>query len=167
MECSAALPKPGILPILSWTDADSLTLEQICKDLWISETELDPFMLNHPAQFQADVLKTLESERCITAVFPKTTRMKSTKKLIKLSFARIYAQRLPNGNYQKLRPRALPEKSSSACLILWRRALRRSTRRGQAHPTRPRRVRWWVVVAQLLHPLIWHHWFTLLLFLII
>ena len=47
MECSATLPQPatqlpGISPTLPWTDADSLTLEQICKDLGISETELDP-----------------------------------------------------------------------------------------------------------------------------
>ena len=43
---------------MSWTDVDSLTLEQICKDLGISETELNPFMLHIPAQFLADVNQT-------------------------------------------------------------------------------------------------------------
>ena len=38
-------------------DADSLTLEQICKDLGISETELDPCMTQTPVQFPTDVLQ--------------------------------------------------------------------------------------------------------------
>ena len=49
MESSATLPQsaplqPGISPTFSWTDANSLTLDQICKDLGISETELDHCM---------------------------------------------------------------------------------------------------------------------------
>ena len=43
---------------ISWTDADSLTLEQICKDFGISETELDPITPQAPALFQADKLRT-------------------------------------------------------------------------------------------------------------
>ena len=66
MEWSRKLPQPapmqpGILPTLSWTDADSLTLEQICKELEMSETELDFCMPPSPAQVQADA--TTQSRR--------------------------------------------------------------------------------------------------------
>ena len=44
--------------IISWTDADSFTLKQICKNLGISETELDPITLQPQAKFQADELRT-------------------------------------------------------------------------------------------------------------
>ena len=35
---------PQYRKLFCWTDADSLELEQICKDLGISEAETDPFM---------------------------------------------------------------------------------------------------------------------------
>ena len=56
MKCWATLQqsaqlKPKISSTLSLTDADLLTLEQICKDLKISVTELDPWMLHPSTQF--------------------------------------------------------------------------------------------------------------------
>ena len=120
MECSATLPQPaplqpGISPTLSWTDADSLTLEQICKDLGISETELDPCMLHPLAQSQADVLQTPESRPRKAVACPIKTRIKSTKKAVKPILGRINAPRLPNGRYQKLQPPALTERRQSEC----------------------------------------------------
>ena len=120
MECSATLPQPappppGISPTLSWTDADSITLEQICKDLGISETELDPCMLHPPDKFQADVLRTPKSRPRKAAACPKKMRIKSTKRAVKPILGRINAPRLPNGRYQKLQQPALPERSSSTC----------------------------------------------------
>ena len=120
MKCSATLPQPappqpGISPTLSWTDADSLTLEQICKDLGISQTELDPCMLHPSAQLQADVLQTPESRRRIAAACPKKTRIKSTKKAVKPILGRITAPRLPNRRYQKLQPHALTERRQCVC----------------------------------------------------
>ena len=120
MECSATLqqpaqPQPRISPTLSWTDADSLTLEQICKDLGISETELDPCMLHPPTQFQADVLQTPESRPHKGVACLKKTRIKSTKKAVKPILGRINAPRLPNGRYQKQLPPALTERRQSEC----------------------------------------------------
>ena len=65
MECSGtssqpAPPQPGKSPTLCLMDADSLTLEQICKDLGILETELDFCNLQTPVQFPTDVLQTPE-----------------------------------------------------------------------------------------------------------
>ena len=120
MECSATLlqpapPQPGISPTLSLTDADSLTLVQICKDLGISETELDPCMFHFPAQFQADVLRTPESRARKAAACPKKTRIKSTHKAVKPILGRINALSLPNGRYQKLQPPALTVKRQIVC----------------------------------------------------
>ena len=118
--CSATLPQPappqpGISPTLSWTDADSLTLQQICKDLGISETELNPCMPQTPVQFPTDVQQTPESRARKAAVCPRKTWITSKKATVKLILGRINAPRLPNGRYQKLQPPALPERSSSAC----------------------------------------------------
>ena len=120
MECSATLPQPappqpGISPTLSWTDADSLTLEQICKDLGISETELNPCMPQTPVQFPTDVKQMPESRASKAAVCPWKTRITSKKATVKPILGRINAPRLPNGRYQKLQPPALPERSSSDC----------------------------------------------------
>ena len=120
MECKAtlpqpALPQPGISPTMSWTNADSLTLEQICKDLRISETELDPCMLHPPAQFQADVLQTPESRPRKAVACLKKTLIKSTKTAVKPILGRINTPRLPNGRYQKLQPPALTERQKSEC----------------------------------------------------
>ena len=118
MDCWAifpqpAAPQPGISPTVSWTDADSLTLEQICKDLGISETELDPCMPHPPAQFQTDVLRTPESRPRKAAACPTKTRIKSTKMAVTPILGRINATRLPNGRYQKLQLPALLVKSQS------------------------------------------------------
>ena len=51
-------------------DADSLTLEQICKDLGILETELDFCNLQTPVQFPTDVLQTPESRPRKVAACP-------------------------------------------------------------------------------------------------
>ena len=99
---------------LCWTDADSLTLEQICKELDMSETELDICMPLPPAQVQADVLRTPESRLRKAASCPKKTRIKSTTKVVQPILGRINAPRLPNGRYQKLRPQASSKKSQSA-----------------------------------------------------
>ena len=157
MECSSTLqqlaqPKPGISPTLSWTNADSLTLEQICKDLGISETELDPCMLHPPTQFQADVLQTPESRPRKGVACLKTTRIKSTKKVVKPILGRLNAPRLPNKRYQSCsRPRWRKEEKAS--VQVRRRPRQRSPRRGRAHPTRPRRIRRWAVLATL--PILW------------
>ena len=121
MELSATLPQPappqpGISPTLSRTDADSLTLEQICKDLGISKTELDSCILHPPAQFQADVLQTPESQPRKAVACLKKTRIKSTKKAIIPILGRINAPRLPNVRYQKLQPPELTERRQSECL---------------------------------------------------
>ena len=120
MECSGTLPQPappqpGRSPTLCWVDADSLTLEQICNNLGISETELDPCMRHPPAQFQADVLRTPESRPRKDAACPIKTRIKSTTKAVKLILGRINALRLPNGRFQNLQPPALTETKQSEC----------------------------------------------------
>ena len=120
MDCSGILPQLapsqlGRSPTLSWTDADSLTLEQICKNLGISETELDPCMLHPPTQFQADVLQTPESRPLKGVACLKKTRIKSTKKAVKTILGRIDPPMLPNGRYQKLQPPALTERRKSEC----------------------------------------------------
>ena len=119
MECSGTLPQPapdqpGRSPTLCLVDADSLTLEQICKDLGISQTELDPCMPQTPVQFPTDVLQSPESRQRKVATCQKKTRIKSKKATVKPIIGRINAPRLPNGRYQKLQSPALPE-SSSAC----------------------------------------------------
>ena len=100
---------------MSWTDADSLRLEQICKDLRISETELNPCMLHPPAQIEADVLQTPESRPRKAVACLKKTRIKSIKTEVKPIIGRINAPRLPNGLYQKLQPHALTERRKSEC----------------------------------------------------
>ena len=120
MECSGTLPLPALQqPTISqtncWTDADLLKLEQICKDLEISETELDPCIPQPPAQFQADVLQTPESRPRQAADCLKKTRIKSKTKAVKPILGRIKAPRLPNERYQKLQPLALPERSLRVC----------------------------------------------------
>ena len=120
MECSATLqqpaqPQPGISPTLSWTNADSLTLEQICKELGISETELDPCMLHPPTQFQADVLQTPQSRPRKGVACLKKMRIKSTKKVVKPILGRINAIWLQIGRYQKLQPPAVTERRQSEC----------------------------------------------------
>ena len=120
MECSGTLPQPappqpGRSPTLCWVDADLLTLEQICKDLRISEMELNPCMPQTRVQFPTDVLQTPESLPRKVATCPKKTRIKSKKATVKPIIGRQNAPRLPNGRYQKLQSPALPV-SSSACL---------------------------------------------------
>ena len=119
IKCSGTLPQPapmqpGISQTLCWTDADLLTLEQICKELEMSETELDLSMPPLPAQVQADVLRMPESRPRKAAACPKKTRIKSTTKVVKPILGRINAPRLPNGRYQELRPHASSEQSQSA-----------------------------------------------------
>ena len=119
MECSGTLPQPapmqpGISPTCCWTDADSLTLEQICIELEMSETELDLCMLPPPTQVQADALRTPESRPRKAAACPMKTRIKSMTKVVKLILGQINAPRLPNGRYQKLRPQTSSDKSQSA-----------------------------------------------------
>ena len=92
-----APPQPGRSPTLCWVDADSLTLEQIWKDLGISETELDPCLPQTPIQFQTDVLQTLESRPRKVAASPKKPRIKSKKATVNPILRRINAPRLPNG----------------------------------------------------------------------
>ena len=90
-------------------------LKQICKDLGISETELDPCMPHPPAaQFQTDVLRTPESRSRKAAACPKKTRIKSTTKAVTPILGRRNAPRLSNSRYQKLQLPALLEKSQSA-----------------------------------------------------
>ena len=98
---------------LCWTDADLLTLEQICKDLGISQTELDPCMPHTSSQFQENLLRTPESRPRKDAACTKKTQIKSTRKAVKPIFKRITAPCLPNGQYQKLQPPDLPESSQS------------------------------------------------------
>ena len=122
MECSRTLPQPapvqpGMSPTLCWTYADSLTLEQICMELGMSETELDLSMPPPPAQVQTDVLRTPESRPRKAAGCPKKTRIKSTTKVVTPILERINAPRLPNGRHQKQRPHASSEKSQSALAI--------------------------------------------------
>ena len=107
--------QPGIAPTLSWTDADLLTLEQICKDLGISETELDLCMLHPSAQFQVDVLQMPESRQRKAVACLKKMRIKSTKRAVEPIFGRINAPRLPNGRYQKLQPPPLTKIRQSEC----------------------------------------------------
>ena len=119
MECSGTLfqpapPQLGRSPTMCKTDADLLTLYQICKNLRISETKLDPCMPQTSDQFSNDVFQTLESRPRKFAAYPKKTQIKSKKATIKPILKRINAPSLPNGRYQKLQPPAQPE-SSSAC----------------------------------------------------
>ena len=119
MECSGTLPQPAPLqpgrsPTLCWVDANSLTLEQICKDLGISETELNPCMPQTPVQFPTDVLQSPESRPRKVSTCPKKTRIKSKKATVKPIIGRINAPRLPNKWYQKLQSPAQP-KSSIVC----------------------------------------------------
>ena len=116
MECSGIFPQPapvqpGKSLTLCWTDADSPTLDQFCKELGMSETVLGRCMFPVPAKVQADVLRTPESLRRKAAACPKKTRIKSTTKLVTPILGRINAPRLPNGRYQKLRPHASSENS--------------------------------------------------------
>ena len=106
--------QPGILPTLCWMDADSLMLEQICKELEMSETDLDFYMPPPPAQVKANVLRMPESRPRKAAVCLKKTRIKSTTKVVKPILGRINAPKLPNWRYQKLRPHASSEQSQSA-----------------------------------------------------
>ena len=119
MDCSRTLPEPPPpqpekSPTLCWVDADSITLEQICKECGISKTELDPSMPQTPVQFPTDDLQTLEWQPRKVADCPKKTRIKSKKATVKPILNQINAPRLPNGRFQRLPPPALPE-SSSAC----------------------------------------------------
>ena len=171
IDCLATLPKPapsqlGMSPTLSWTNANSLTLMQFCKDLKISETELDSCKLHSPAQFQADVLRSTKSLPSNAVACLKQTRIKSTKTAVKPIIGRINAPRLPNLQYQKC---SCPpwRKEDKASVQVWRRPRQRSPRRGRSHPTRLRRHPLWFVLALLLLSQIWPHWLTLLLFLII
>ena len=118
MQCSGTLlqpapMQPGISPTLCWTDADSLTLKQFCKELEMSETELDLCMFPPPAKVQADVLRTPESRPCKAAACPKKTRIISTTKVVKPILGRINAPSLPNKRYHKLRPQASSEKAKA------------------------------------------------------
>ena len=118
-DCSGSLTQPappqfGRSPTLCWTDADLLTLEQICKDLGISKTELDPCMPHPPAQFQTNVMQTPESRPLKAAACPKKTRIESKKATVKPILGQINAPRLPNGQYPRLQPHALAEISQSA-----------------------------------------------------
>ena len=124
MECSGTLslpapPQPTISQTFCWTDADSLELEQICKDLGISEAETDPFMSSSapPFHFQQNVMRTPEAPPSKAAACPKKTRIKLKRKKAAISpiLGRKNAPRLPNGRYQKLQPPAQPERSLSAC----------------------------------------------------
>ena len=122
MECSGTLPQPappvpGRSPTMCFTDADSLTLDQICKDLRISETELDSCMPQTPVKFSTDVLQTPKSRPRKVGACPKKTRITLKKATVKPIFGRINAL-LPNGRYQKMQQAALPERSSSACQSL-------------------------------------------------
>ena len=92
-------------------DGCGLTLEQ---DLEISETELDPCMPYHPAQFQTDVFRTPESRPRKVAACPKKTPIKSTMKAETPILGRINAPRLPNGRDQKLQFPVLLVKSQRA-----------------------------------------------------
>ena len=71
MEWSGTLPLPALQqPTISqtfcWTDADSLELEQTCKDLGISEAETDPLMSSSapPTQFQLNLSSSPKA--CLT-----------------------------------------------------------------------------------------------------
>ena len=66
MDCWGTLPQLEptqsiVSPTICWTDANSLTVEQLCKDLGITETEMDTCTALPPAQLQADVLRTPEA----------------------------------------------------------------------------------------------------------
>ena len=99
MECSGTLPQPapvepGISPTLFLTNANSLTLEQICKELGISETELDHCMPLLSAQDQANFLQTPESRPRKAAACPNKTRIKAKTKVVKPIFKRINALKI-------------------------------------------------------------------------
>ena len=123
MECLGTLPlpappQPTISQTFCWTDADSLELEQICKDLGISEAETDPFMSSSapPAQFQLNLLS--RPKACLTeaaAACPKKTRIKYKKNAVKPILGRKNAPRFPNGQFQKLLQHSGSEKTTSAC----------------------------------------------------
>ena len=100
---------------ISWTDADSLTLEQICQDLGILETRLDPILPQPPAQFQADELRTPRARPRKDFGDPKNRGNQKGKKkdTVKPILGRINAPRLPNGLYQKLQPLASLETRQS------------------------------------------------------
>ena len=119
IECSWTLPQPsppqpGLSQTLRWTDANLVMLEQIFKDLGISEKELDLCMFITPAQFQANVLRTPESPPRKATACPKKARIKSRKAAVPPILGRINAPRLPNKRYQKLQPPTLRERSQSA-----------------------------------------------------
>ena len=126
----------------------------ICKNIRISESWLDFCMTYCPAQFQVDVLSTAESRLRKAPACPKQTRINSTNKDVKQILGRINTPYLPNGQYQMLKPFALPDKSIAKVLVQ-RSPRQRSPRRGRAHSTRPRQIRWYFVLAKLFHPLIW------------
>ena len=98
------------------TNADSLTLEQICKDLKVSEkgagplyaSKSGPVFNGRPANAG---VATNQSTR-----LPKDTRIKFKKTTVKQIRGRINAPRLQNGRYQKLLQPALLTRNSSACL---------------------------------------------------
>ena len=113
-----ALPQLWILPSVFLTNANALTLEQICNDLGISEAELNSSLFHFPTHFQAYVLQTPELRLRKAAVCPPKNADKSTIKLIKPILRRINALRLPNGSYQKLQPIVQPLRSLIACLSL-------------------------------------------------
>ena len=95
---------------ISWTDADSLTLEQICKDLGISKTELDPITPLPPAMFQADELRKPEERSRKDVGEPKKRGNQKGKKkaTVKPILGRINAPWY--GRYQKLQQLASLEK---------------------------------------------------------
>ena len=85
-------------------------------------------------------LRTQKSRPRQVLACPKNTRIKSKNEIVKPILGRLNAPRLPNGQYQKLLQPELPDRSSSACQSLTTCSTAVAAR-GQAHTTRPRRVR--------------------------
>ena len=97
---------------ISLTDADSLTLDQICKDFEISERNwtrlrislVSSFKRTNFARRKCDYAKTLATQK-------REAIWTGNKTTVKPIVGRINAPRLPNGRYQKLQPLASLEQS--------------------------------------------------------
>ena len=149
MECLGTMPllappQPTISQTFCWTDADSLDLEQICKDLRISETKTDPFMSSSacPSQFQPDVLRTQEAPSSKAAACPKKcgSNYKRRERPFLRSSDEWTRQRCQMGGIKSCSRTQVRSKAKARAKVR-RRPRRLSSRRGRVQPTTPWRSR--------------------------